>query len=139
MTPIQRSIMADLEDIRRRFDDALFNLMPRDRHCLLILGEWPHSADLEAAIIGWLAGAMEGQKECPPNLEETLRDGDGMALVQAEHLLDDHWWVTVEVTGFTGPRHPEEGGGPEPAVAIARIEGSADRLPYTEADSGHVT
>ena len=113
--------------------------MPQDGHSLLILGEWPHSPGLEPAIIHWLAGAVEGQKEYPPNLQERLRDGDGMVSVSAEHLLDDHWWITVELPRFTGPRHPEVGGGPEPAVAIARIEGSADRLPCEAADSGHVT
>ena len=39
MTPRQRSIMEDLEDIRRRFDDALFKLMLKEGHRLLILGE----------------------------------------------------------------------------------------------------
>ena len=82
---------------------------------------------------------MEGQKECPPNLQERLWDRDGMVSVSAEHLLDDHWWITVEPPGFTGPRHLEGDGGPEPAVAIARIEGSADRLPYTALDLRHVT
>ena len=49
---------------------------------------------------------MEGQKEYPPNLQELLRDGDDMVSVSAEHLLDDHWWITVELPRFIGPRHP---------------------------------
>ena len=139
MTPRDQSIREDLEDIRRRFDDALYNLMPRDGHRLLILGDWPHSPDLEPAVIHWLAGVMEGQMVCSPNLQETLRDGDAIVSVQAEHLLDDHWWITVEPAGFTGKWHPGVGGGPEPAVAIARIEGSADHLPYGAEESGHIT
>ena len=139
MTPRDQSIREDLEDIRRRFDDALYNLMPRDGRRLLILGDWPHSPDLEPAVIHWLAGVMEGQKVCWPHLQETLRDGDAIMLVQAEHLLDDYWWITVEPPGFTGKRHLWVGGGPELAVAIARIEGSADRLPYGAAESGHIT
>ena len=39
MTPGQRSIMEDLEGLRRRFDDARFKLMPQEGRCLLILGD----------------------------------------------------------------------------------------------------
>ena len=68
-----------------------------------------------------------------------------MVHVHADYILDDHWKNSV-FNGVLPPEADEEipeflGGdaGRNPGMAVARIVGSADRLPRTVAGSARFT
>ena len=52
-------------------------------------------------------------------LRQTFGSGAGRVDVEAEHLLDDYWWVTATPAG-TDPD--------DAAMAVVRIQDSKDRL-----------
>ena len=128
------------EDLTKDLADVLHLLIPGDGHHIIKLGDWRHSPDLESEIIEWL----DGEEELRPRLRKVLIDGESMVWVHAKHLLDDHWKLSVfnivfHEEGEEMPEFPEGDAGRNPAMAVARIAGSADRLPWTGPGSARLT
>ena len=71
-------------------------------------------------------------------------DGDKVVHVHAQHMLDGHWKISVLNIVFHEadeeiPEFPDGDAGLNPGMAVARILGSADRLPRTVAGSARFT
>ena len=87
----------ELVSIKNRFVDTLHPLMPGVGHRPLTLthGQWPHAAVLEMNIRNWPEEVLLSDERCEPR-RRTLFDDEGRTVhVLAQHLLDDHWRVTV--------------------------------------------
>ena len=128
------------EDLTKDFADVLHLIIPDDGHHIIKLGDWRHSPDLESEIIEWL----DGEEELRPRLRKVLMDGESMVWVHAKHMVDDHWKLSVFNIVFHEeneemPEFPESDAGLNPAMAVARIVGSADRLPRTGPGSARLT
>ena len=63
-------------------------------------------------------------------LRQTFGSGAGRVDVEAEHLLDDYWWVTATPAG-TDPD--------DAAMAVVRIQDSKDRLRYGAGYSARIS
>ena len=67
-----------------------------------------------------------------------------MVHVHVDYILDDHWKNSVFNIVFHEadeeiPEFPRGDAGRNPGMAVARIVGSADRLPWTGAGSARLT
>ena len=96
-------------------------LLPGDGNDLLPLHgqDWPALKD---QVIMWMEGQVYGRR-----LRQTIGSGARRVDVEAEHLLDDYWWVTATPAG-TDPD--------DAAMAVVRIRDSKDRLRYGAGYSG---
>ena len=124
--------------LTQQVSDLLALLIPGDGHRLFTVGEWRHTPDLESEIVEWMADVQGGEEEFRPRRVKTLMDGDRMVAVQAEHMIGDHWRVSVfnivlHEEGEELSEFPGGAAGRKPAMAVARIIGSADRVPRTGA------
>ena len=101
------------EVMRSQLNNVLDLLLPGDGHDLLPLRgqDWPALKD---QVTGWMEGQVYDRR-----LRQTFGSGAGRVDVQAEHLLDDYWWVTATPAG-TDPNNA--------AMAVVRITDSKDRL-----------
>ena len=101
-------IVKDYEGLRAQFNNVLDLLLPGDGHDLLPLHgqDWPALKD---EVTGWMEGQVYDRR-----LRQTFGSGAGRVDVQAEHLLDDYWWVTATPAG-TDPNNA--------AMAVVRITG----------------
>ena len=99
-------IVKDYEGLRAQFNNVLDLLLPGDGHDLLPLHgqDWPALKD---EVTGWMEGQVYGRR-----LRQTFGSGAGRVDVEAEHLLDDYWWVTATPAG-TDPN--------DAAMAVVRI------------------
>ncbi len=132
------------EDLTKDIADVLHLLIPGDGHRILTLGDWHHSPALGPEIIGWLAGSGDGEETLQDIQRKVLMNGDSMVWVHAKHLLDDHWKISAFNIVFLEedeemPEVPQGDAGLNPAMAVARIAGSADRLPRTGPESARLT
>ena len=111
--------LKDYEVLRAQFNNVLDLLLPGDGNDLLPLHgqDWPALKD---QITGWMADQLQGMAY-GRRLRQTFGSGAGMVDVEAEHLLDDYWWVTATPAG-TDPD--------DAAMAVVRIQDSKDRLRY---------
>ena len=112
-------IVKDYEGLRAQFNNVLDLLLPGDGNDLLPLHgqDWPALKD---RVTGWMADQLQGMAY-GRRLRQTFGSGAGMVDVEAEHLLDDYWWVTATPAG-TDPD--------DAAMAVVRIRDSKDRLRY---------
>ena len=108
-------ILKEYEVLRSQFNNVLDLLLPGDGHDLLPLHgqDWPALKD---EVIMWMEGQVYGRR-----LRQTFGSGARRVDVEAEHLLDDYWWVTATPAG-TDPN--------DAAMAVVRIRDSKDRLRY---------
>ena len=108
-------IVKDYEVLRSQFNNVLDLLLPGDGNDLLPLHgqDWPALKD---EVIMWMEGQVYGRR-----LRQTIGSGARRVDVEAEHLLDDYWWVTATPAG-TDPD--------DAAMAVVRIQDSKDRLRY---------
>ena len=108
-------VLKDYEGLRAQFNNVLDLLLPGDEHDLLPLygQDWPALKD---EVIGWMEGQVYGRQ-----LRQTFGSGAGRVDVEAEHLLDDYWWVTATPAG-TDPD--------DAAMAVVRIQDSKHPLRY---------
>ena len=106
-------IVKDYEGLRAQFNNVLDLLLPGDGNDLLPLHgqDWPALKD---QVIMWMEGQVYGRR-----LRQTIGSGARRVDVEAEHLLDDYWWVTATPSG-TDPN--------DAAMAVVRIRDSKDRL-----------
>ena len=112
-------IVKDYEGLRAQFNNVLDLLLPGDGHDLLPLrGQgWPALKD---RVTGWMADQLQGMAY-GRRLRQTFGSGAGRVDVEAEHLLDDYWWVTATPAG-TDPD--------DAAMAVVRIQDSKHPLRY---------
>ena len=142
------------EAVTKDFADVLHLLIPGDGHRLLTLGNWRHSPALGPEIIDWLAARTGEEETHPPALRKVLPDEGEMVWVHAEHMLDDHWKISVFKIVFHEPEDEflelrelkdlqagdtERDPGRDPAMAVARIVGSGERVPRTGPGSARLT
>ena len=132
------------ETLTEQVSDLLDLLIPGDGHRLLTVGEWHHTPALESEVIGWLAEVLGSEEEFRPKRVKTLMDGDCMVAVRAEHMIDDHWKVSVfnivvPEADAEVPEFPDGDPGRNPAMAVAPIVGSADRVPRTGPKSARLS
>ena len=122
-------ILKDYEVLRSQFNNVLDLLLPGDGHDLLPLHgqDWPALKD---RVIGWMAEGLQGQHEYGRRLWRTFGSGAGRVDVEAEHLLDDYWWVTATPAG-TDPD--------DAAMAVVRIQDSKDPLRYGAGYSARIS
>ena len=117
-------ILKEYEVLRSQFNNVLDLLLPGDGHDLLPLhGQgWPALKD---EVIMWMEGQVYGRR-----LRQTIGSGARRVDVEAEHLLDDYWWVTATPAG-TDPN--------DAAMAVVRIRDSKDRLRYGAGYSARIS
>ena len=117
-------IVKDYEGLRAQFNNVLDLLLPGDGNDLLPLHgqDWPALKD---QITGWMEGQVYGRR-----LRQTFGSGAGRVDVEAEHLLDDYWWVTATPAGT----HPDDA-----AMAVVRIQDSNDRLRHGAGYSARIS
>ena len=117
-------ILKEYEVLRSQFNNVLDLLLPGDGHDLLPLHgqDWPALKD---EVIMWMEGQVYGRR-----LRQTFGSGAGRVDVEAEHLLDDYWWVTATPAG-TDPNNA--------AMAVVRIRDSKDRLRYGAGYSARIS
>ena len=122
-------IVKDYEGLRAQFNNVLDLLLPGDGNDLLPLHgqDWPALKD---EVIGWMAEGLQGQHEYGRRLRQTFGSGAGRVDVEAEHLLDDYWWVTATPAG-TDPN--------DAAMAVVRIRDSKDRLRHGAGYSARIS
>ena len=110
-------VLKDYEGLRAQFNNVLDLLLPGDGNDLLPLHgqDWPALKD---QITEWMADQLQGMAY-GRRLRQTFGSGAGRVDVEAEHLLDDYWWVTATPAG-TDPD--------DAAMAVVRIRDSKDRL-----------
>ena len=116
--------LKDYEVLRAQFNNVLDLLLPGDGHDLLPLHgqDWPALKD---EVIMWMEGQVYGRR-----LRQTFGSGPGRVDVEAEHLLDDYWWVTATPAG-TDPN--------DAAMAVVRIRDSKDRLRHRAGYSARIS
>ena len=121
-------ILKDYEVLRAQLNNVLDLLLPGDGHDLLPLRgqDWPALKD---QVTGWMAEQLDGQVY-GRRLRQTIGSGAGRVDVEAEHLLDDYWWVTATPAG-TDPD--------DAAMAVVRIRDSKDRLRYRAGYSARIS
>ena len=117
-------ILKEYEVLRSQFNNVLDLLLPGDGNDLLPLHgqDWPALKD---EVIMWMEGQVYGRR-----LRQTIGSGAGRVDVEAEHLLDDYWWVTATPAG-TDPN--------DAAMAVVRIRDSKDRLRYGAGYSARIS
>ena len=117
------------EVLRAQFNDVLDLLLPGDENDLLPLPgqDWPALKD---QVIGWMAAGLQGQHEYDRVLRQTFGSGTGSVDVEAEHFLDNYWWVTATPSGT----HPDAA-----ARAVVRIRDSKHRLRYGAGYSARIS
>ena len=110
--------------LRAQFNNVLDLLLPGDGNDLLPLhGQgWPALKD---EVIMWMEGQVYGRR-----LRQTIGSGARRVDVEAEHLLDDYWWVTATPAG-TDPD--------DAAMAVVRIRDSKDRLRHGAGYSARIS
>ena len=110
-------ILKDYEVLRAQFNNVLDLLLPGDEHDLLPLRgpDWPALKD---QVTGWMADQLQGMAY-GRRLRQTIGSGAGRVDVEAEHLLDNYWWVTATPAG-TDPD--------DAAMAVVRIKDSKHPL-----------
>ena len=117
-------IVKDYEGLRAQFNNVLDLLLPGDGNDLLPLHgqDWPALKD---EVIMWMEGQVYGRR-----LRQTIGSGARRVDVEAEHLLDDYWWVTATPAG-TDPNNA--------AMAVVRITDSKDRLRHGAGYSARIS
>ena len=73
---------------------------------------------------------MQGQQEYDRVLRQTIGPGARSVDVEAEHLLDNYWWVAATPAG-TDPD--------DAAMAVVRITDSKRRLPHEAGYSARIS
>ena len=103
-------------------------LLPGDGNDLLPLygQDWPALKD---EVIMWMAKELEGLVY-GRRLRQIIGSGARRVDVEAEHLLDDYWWVTATPAGT----HQDDA-----AMAVVRIRDSNDRLRYGSGYSARIS
>ena len=121
-------IVKDYEGLRAQFNNVLDLLLPGDGHDLLPLRgqDWPALKD---QVTGWMADQLQGMVY-GRRLRQTIGSGAGRVDVEAEHLLDDYWWVTATPPG-TDPD--------DAAMAVVRIQDSKHPLRYGAGYSARIS
>ena len=121
-------IVKDYEGLRAQFNNVLDLLLPGDGNDLLPLHgqDWPALKD---RVTGWMADQLQGMAY-GRRLRQTIGSGAGRVDVEAEHLLDDYWWVTATPAG-TDPN--------DAAMAVVRIRDSKDRLRHGAGYSARIS
>ena len=116
------------EVLRAQFNDVLDLLLPGDENDLLPLRgqDWPALKD---QVTGWMAEQLQGMVY-GRRLRQTFGSGAGRVDVEAEHLLDDYWWVTATPAG-TDPN--------DAARAVVRIKDSKHPLRYGAGYSARIS
>ena len=122
-------VLKDYEGLRAQLNNVLDLLLPGDGHDLLPLydQEWPALKD---RVIGWMAERLHTGHEYDRRLRQTFGSGAGRVDVQAEHLLDNYWWVTATPAG-TDPD--------DAAMAVVRIQDSKHPLRYGAGYSARIS
>ena len=113
-------VLKDYEVLRSQLNNVLDLLLPGDGHDLLPLygQDWP---SLKDRVTGRMAERSQGQQEYDRVQRQTIGSGTGRVDVEAEHLLDDYWWVTATPAGTDAN---------DAAMAVLRIRDSKHRLRY---------
>ena len=121
-------VLKDYEGLRAQFNNVLDLLLPGDGNDLLPLHgqDWPALKD---QVTGWMADQLQGMVY-GRRLRQTFGSDVGRVDVEAEHLLDDYWWVTATPAG-TDPD--------DAAMAVVRIQDSNDRLRYGAGYSARIS
>ena len=121
-------VLKDYEVLRAQFNNVLDLLLPGDGHDLLPLHgqDWP---TLKDQVTGWMADQLQGMAY-GRRLRQTFGSGARRVDVEAEHLLDDYWWVTATPAG-TDPD--------DAAMAVVRVQDSKDRLRYGAGYSARIS
>ena len=121
--------LKDYEGLRAQLNNVLNLLLPGDGHDLLPLRgpDWRAPKD---RVTGWMAEGLQGQQEYYRVLRQTFGSGSGRVDVEAEHLLDDYWWVTA----IPAVTHPNDA-----AMAVVRIRDSKHRLSYGAGYSARIS
>ena len=122
-------VLKDYQGLRAQLNNVLDLLLPGDGHDLLPLRgqDWPALKD---QVTGWMAEGLQGQQEYDRVLRQTFGSGAGSVDVEAEHLLDDYWWVTATPSG-TDPN--------DAAMAVVRITDSKHPLRYGAGYSARIS
>ena len=112
-------VLKDYEVLRSQLNNVLDLLLPGDERDLLPLRgqDWPALKD---RVTGWMADQLQGMAY-GRRLRQTFGSGTGRVDVEAEHLLDNYWWVTATPAG-TDPD--------DAAMAVVRIQDSKHPLRY---------
>ena len=107
-------------------------LMPGEDHGVRPLSEVPGVdwASLEGALIGCMLEGLRANASLHPRQYGALPHEDGWLAVTADHVVDDYWWVECGPAEGKDPGDIEAERGSVPAVAILRISGSREHLPY---------
>ena len=123
-------VLKDYEVLRTQLNNVLDLLLPGDGHDHLPLRgqDWPALKD---QVIGWMAEELQGQVY-GRRLRQTFGSGAGRVDVEAEHLLDDYWWVTATPAGATPA-------GANPDDAVVRIQDSKHPLRYGAGYSARIS
>ena len=105
-------ILKEYEVLRSQLNNVLDLLLPGDGNDLLPLHgqDWPALKD---QVIMWMERQVYGRR-----LRQTIGSGARRVDVEAEHLLDDYWWVTATPAG-TDPD--------DAAMAVVRIQSNPGR------------
>ena len=116
------------EVMRSQLNNVLDLLLPGDGHDLLPLRgqDWPALKD---QVTGWMADQLQGMAY-GRRLRQTFGSGAGRVDVEAEHLLDNYWWVTATPAGT----HPDDA-----AMAVVRIRDSKHPLRYGAGYSARIS
>ena len=121
-------VVKDYEGLRAQFNNVLDLLLPGDGNDLLPLHgqDWPALKD---QVTGWMADQLQGMAY-GRRLRQTFGSGAGRVDVEAEHLLDDYWWVTATPAG-TDPD--------DAAMAVVRVQDSKHPLRYGAGYSARIS
>ena len=120
--------LKDYEVLRAQFNNVLDLLLPGDGHDLLPLygQDWPALKD---QVTGWMAEQLQGMVY-GRRLRQTFGPGARRVDVEAEHLLDNYWWVTATPAGID----PNDA-----AMAVVRIQDSKHPLRYGAGYSARIS
>ena len=121
-------VLKDYEVLRSQLNNVLDLLLPGDGHDLLPLRgqDWPALKD---QVIMWMAEQLDGMAY-GRRLRQTIGPDAGRVDVEAEHLLDDYWWVTATPAGAD----PDDA-----ATAVVRIRDSKHPLRYGAGYSARIS
>ena len=135
---VSETVWRDAKRLTLQLINTYEILLPGEAHGVHPLSEGP-GVDwtyLEDALIGCMVDGLRGHESLHPSQYGELPTAAGRLSVTADHIVNNFWWIECFPSGGQGSDDPESlGQFSRPAVAIMRITGSGERLPYDSSNS----
>ena len=129
---VSETVWRDAKQLTLHLVNTYEILLPGEGHGVHPLSEGPGVdwASLEGPLIGCIVDGLRRHEVIHPSQYGELPTASGRLSVTADHIVNNFWWLECFPSRAQGSDDSETGLVSRPAVAIMRITGSGERLPY---------